>query len=73
MFYGCSLDEDSVLLILGEDNEHGIPVVTGTHNLDIGKRTKWKSSEKIRRLLGVEGEEIETGVYNYKGWSISVH
>lgn len=73
MFYGCSLDEGSVLLILGEDDEHGIPAVSETRNLDIGKRAKWKGSEKIRRLLGVEAEEIEAGTYNYKGWNITVH
>lgn len=67
MFYGCILDEDSVLRIL-----NSIPTFTsGTHKLHLGKGTNYQNSTEIADLLNTT-TPIAAANYSYKGWTITV-
>lgn len=67
MFSGCNLDEPSVLRIL-----NSIPTYTsGTHNLQLGKRTNYLNSTDIAALLNTTTPIAATN-YSYKGWTITV-
>lgn len=67
MFYGCILDEASILRIL-----NSIPTYTsGSHPLHLGKNTNYLNSTEIAALLGTT-TPIAAGTYSYKGWTITV-
>lgn len=68
MFYGCNLDEASVLRIL-----NSIPTWTsGTHQLHLGKRTNYLNSTDIAALLGTTTPIAAKTNYRYKGWTITI-
>lgn len=68
MFYGCNLDEASVLRIL-----NSIPTWTsGTHQLHLGKRTNYLNSTDIAALLGTTTPIAAKTNYSYKGWTITI-
>lgn len=81
MFYGCILDEASVLRIL-----NSIPTYTsGTYKLHLGKRTNYQTSDKVAAKLRTStGGTVSTPIpaaTNYrcvdddgndKGWTITV-
>lgn len=64
MFYNCSLNETSILRILNT-----LPVyASGSHNINIGKNTKWASSSDVTALLG----STAAGNYTFNGWKVTV-
>lgn len=68
MFYGCILDEASVLRVL-----NSIPTYTsGTHQLHLGKRTNFLDSTEVAALLGTTTPIAAKTNYSYKGWTITV-
>ena len=68
MFYGCILDEASVLRIL-----NSIPTYTsGTPKLHLGKRTNYLNSTDIAALLGTTTPIAASTSYSYKGWIITI-
>lgn len=81
MFYGCILNEDSILNILNSIPTH----TSGTHPLHLGKRTNYQTSVKVAAKLRTStGGTVSTPIpaaANYrcvdddgndKGWTITI-